>query len=292
MKKLYTFAFALVGSMAIAQEYPIQKIVNGGFEGEWTAQTAIEGITNLNDVGPVGNYNLHFNNANHSSQADFARIESTTEGVDGTNAIKFISPIANTTQGRLVVQDIPVTPGNQYEFSFQYKDNNDNVRGRQWCSWRSATADMDTDKDILQPNSAYIDNSEGDGFSTYSYTAIAPQGAVAFRIAYRVYKQNDGGGELILDNLSFIDNGPFQSIGENNIAGLRMYPNPTNGTTLYISTDSNDAKQVAIYDVLGKQVINTTVNNDAINISSLNAGVYIVKITEAGKTAARKLVVK
>ena len=51
-------------------------------------------------------------------------------------------------------------------------------------------------------------------------------------------------------------------------------------------------KTVAIYDVLGKQVLNTVVTNETVNVSGLTSGVYIVKVTEEGKTATRKLVVR
>jgi hypothetical protein len=54
----------------------------------------------------------------------------------------------------------------------------------------------------------------------------------------------------------------------------------------------NDTKTVVIYDVLGKKVLGTSVNEQAVNVSALNSGVYIVKVTEAGKTATRKLVIK
>ncbi|MBD3723545.1 MAG: T9SS type A sorting domain-containing protein [Flavobacteriaceae bacterium] len=78
----------------------------------------------------------------------------------------------------------------------------------------------------------------------------------------------------------------------NAIDGLKVYPNPVSGNTLYLESTANASKQVQVYDVLGKQVINTTVNNNSLNVANLNAGVYIVKITEEGKTATRKLVVK
>lgn len=83
------------------------------------------------------------------------------------------------------------------------------------------------------------------------------------------------------------------SLADNAIAGLKVYPNPVSGNNFYISSDASAVKSVAVYDVLGKQVINTRVENEAaINVSNLNAGVYIVKITEEGKTATRKLVIK
>lgn len=78
----------------------------------------------------------------------------------------------------------------------------------------------------------------------------------------------------------------------NNIAGLRVYPNPVTNGTLFIETTANAEKSVTIFDVLGKQVLNTTTTDSSVNVNSLNSGVYIVKITEEGKTASRKLVIK
>jgi len=76
------------------------------------------------------------------------------------------------------------------------------------------------------------------------------------------------------------------------ITGLKMYPNPLSGNILNITSDANASKAVVIYDVLGKQVVNTITANGTVDVAGLNAGVYIVKITEEGKTATRKLVVR
>jgi hypothetical protein len=78
----------------------------------------------------------------------------------------------------------------------------------------------------------------------------------------------------------------------NGIAGLNIYPNPISSNILNIETAVNGTKAVTIFDVLGKQVLNVTTDSTTVNISNLNAGVYIVKIVEDGKTATRKLVVR
>jgi hypothetical protein len=79
---------------------------------------------------------------------------------------------------------------------------------------------------------------------------------------------------------------------QNQISGLSVYPNPVTNGKLSITSDSNDSKAVVIYDVLGKQVLSTVVTNQVVNVSDLTSGVYIVKITEEGKTATRKLVIR
>lgn len=98
------------------------------------------------------------------------------------------------------------------------------------------------------------------------------------------------GGTWRLDNVAF-GQGTL-AVQENEIAGLQVYPNPVTKGILNISTSSNDAKSVILFDVLGKQVISATVTDQPLNVASLNKGVYFLQITEAGKTATRKLVIK
>ncbi|MEO8234059.1 MAG: T9SS type A sorting domain-containing protein [Flavobacterium sp.] len=76
-----------------------------------------------------------------------------------------------------------------------------------------------------------------------------------------------------------------------NISGLKIYPNPAKNN-LNISSDSFEVKNVEIYNVLGAQVLSANVTNSPINIAGLTTGVYVVKVTEEGKTATRKLVIE
>ena len=82
------------------------------------------------------------------------------------------------------------------------------------------------------------------------------------------------------------------STNSNSISGLTMYPNPLKGNTLFITSTANAEMNVKIYNVLGKEVLSTKVNNTSVDVSNLASGVYMVKITEEGKTATRKLVIQ
>jgi hypothetical protein len=81
-------------------------------------------------------------------------------------------------------------------------------------------------------------------------------------------------------------------VKQNEIAGLKLSPNPLTGNVLTVSSNNNAAKGVAIFDITGKQVLNATTVNSTVNAGNLSAGVYIVKITEEGKTATKKLIVQ
>lgn len=79
---------------------------------------------------------------------------------------------------------------------------------------------------------------------------------------------------------------------ENSIEGLSIYPNPTTGDKIYIISKLALDKEVEIFDVLGKRILQTTLTSKELNIGNLNAGVYIIKIREGEASATRKLIVK
>lgn len=79
---------------------------------------------------------------------------------------------------------------------------------------------------------------------------------------------------------------------DSSIDGLSFYPNPATNGKIFIASKSNIAKEVEIYDVLGKKVFQITSSAKEINISSLSPGVYIIKIKENDNTATRKLLIK
>ena len=78
------------------------------------------------------------------------------------------------------------------------------------------------------------------------------------------------------------------------IENLNFYPNPVTNGKIYITSKNSFAKEISIYDVLGKLVLQTNlnVNSKEVNIGALNSGVYIIKIKEGDATATRKLIVK
>ncbi len=76
------------------------------------------------------------------------------------------------------------------------------------------------------------------------------------------------------------------------IKGLSIYPNPVTNGKVYISTSQNKEKDIQIYNVLGKPVQRTKLRGKELDVSSLSAGIYILKIREEKSTATRKLVVR
>ena len=82
------------------------------------------------------------------------------------------------------------------------------------------------------------------------------------------------------------------SVEEFNANAFNVFPNPTSNGIVNISTSSSDAIAVAVFDILGKQILNETVSNNTLNVSTLNSGVYILKMVQNGNTSTKKLVIK
>jgi hypothetical protein len=76
------------------------------------------------------------------------------------------------------------------------------------------------------------------------------------------------------------------------IEGLSLYPNPVSNGKVYISTKEDLEKEITIFDVLGKKVLQTQLSSRELNVSALSPGVYIIKINENQATATRKLIIR
>ena len=73
---------------------------------------------------------------------------------------------------------------------------------------------------------------------------------------------------------------------------LGFYPNPVSNGKIYITSKTSLDKDIMIFDVLGKKVLQCTISSRELNITSIPPGVYIIKITEGETTATRKLIIR
>ena len=74
---------------------------------------------------------------------------------------------------------------------------------------------------------------------------------------------------------------------------LKVYPNPITNSIITVEGDFSGDEHIDIYDALGHLVIseNITERSKTINVSSLNSGLFIMKVTqETGRIIIKKLV--
>lgn len=101
------------------------------------------------------------------------------------------------------------------------------------------------------------------------------------------------GKRLIVKNSSevFVYDIPetILSVKDNEIQTASFFPNPASNQLNIILEENNSLKQLNIYTINGRKILSTNINT--VNISSLNNGVYIVKIkTELGITKKKLLI--
>jgi hypothetical protein len=96
---------------------------------------------------------------------------------------------------------------------------------------------------------------------------------------------------FVLQMDSFVVEG---TLGVNDVQSLEMniYPNPVNGNFVTIQTPLNGTKYVEVFDITGKRLINTSLSADTLEVSSLSAGVYLIKVTVEGQSKTSKLIVR
>ena len=99
---------------------------------------------------------------------------------------------------------------------------------------------------------------------------------------------------VLIDNLTIAQTFS-ETLSSNTVSTMtnfRLYPNPAKSGFINITSTGSGAIQANVFDILGKQVINTAVANGRLDVSPLNRGVYIVKLTQGAATTTKKLIVQ
>lgn len=81
------------------------------------------------------------------------------------------------------------------------------------------------------------------------------------------------------------------SAGEFSFNEIKLYPNPVSNGVLNLETSSNEALNVEFYNMLGQRVLTSKASKN-INVSSLNAGIYLVKINQGSSSLTKKIVIE
>lgn len=83
-----------------------------------------------------------------------------------------------------------------------------------------------------------------------------------------------------------LSNATFES------SNFKVYPNPTNTGFVNILTEEKGLINVSVFDILGKQVVSETLNNNKLDVSHLNSGLYILKLSENNNSTTVKLLIE
>ena len=269
MKKLYTL-------LLIATAFTINaQVTNGDFE-TWTDPTTLASFS--------------------PSPFTAAVTKESTIKHGGLFSAKHTTPLvtvpATATSVKIQNETTAIVAGHSYTISYWYLDNDANAKARPWIYWITSTLPATTIADpasdlIFRPTTYSADSPSWTQFTT---TMTAPATAAKLRFEVRSYNVGTvGGGVIYYDDMTVIDNTLMAVSYQNQIEGLKIF---VSNKQLNVISDSNDLKSVVVYNILGKQVINTTTSGNPINVSELSSGIYIVKVTENGKSNTLKVVIQ
>jgi hypothetical protein len=292
MKKLLTMVVLLMTTISFGQNIaqwnfdnptPATAMIPTTGSGTFTTIGGV--VDNLNTAGsmPLGNgtatTNLGYSiktfplTLTGSGTAGFQFAVSTVGFTDAINVT--FDPRGSNTSSRFQQYEYSINGGNTWTII----GNNGGLLTNSFTSTPMVTLVMPSNASN-KPGFAFrivsIFNTSGSDYSAVGYTQPTPSNYSAAG-AWRIDNFTVSNGALVL------------STNQNQISGLQVYPNPTKNI-LNITTDINSTKNVEIYDMVGKKVLVENIQTQ-LNVSSLLTGMYIVKITQDGKTSTKRLAI-
>ena len=124
------------------------------------------------------------------------------------------------------------------------------------------------------------------------YTAVAPQ-------SYQILQQNNT--TMYIRNVGsegnswysmFTSDAHALSTSDNEILDMMVYPNPVDGNYVTILSPVEGLKEIQVFTVTGRKVMDTAINGNTLDVSSFNSGFYMLKVTINGQSKVSKLVVR
>ena len=82
------------------------------------------------------------------------------------------------------------------------------------------------------------------------------------------------------------------STNDNQLLEMRVFPNPVDANYISILSPIVGDKEIEIYTLTGRKVLQTTISNSILNIEFLTAGFYMIKVAIDGMSKTSKLVVR
>ena len=82
------------------------------------------------------------------------------------------------------------------------------------------------------------------------------------------------------------------STSDNEILDMMVYPNPVDGNYITILSPVEGLKEIQVFTLTGRKVMDAAINGKTLDVSSFNSGFYMLKVTINGQSKISKLVVR
>ncbi len=122
---------------------------------------------------------------------------------------------------------------------------------------------------------------------------LTPYIGTKVNVKFRILTGSAFTSDIALDDFKLVDT-LVTAINENALAGIKIYPNPTQGI-FYVDFGTEVSNtQMELFDVKGQLIFTQTAinRNEKIDLSNQNKGIYFLKITSKGQIKNMKIVVQ
>jgi len=126
-----------------------------------------------------------------------------------------------------------------------------------------------------------------EGLESFDISSLAGNASVQIRFRFVGAWEYYWG----VDNISITTTDAL-SISENTLPDMVIYPNPVDGDYVTIQTPLNGDKLVEVFDVNGRKVMERLLTTNTLDVSSISAGMYIVKVTVEDQSNVSKLIIE
>lgn len=81
-------------------------------------------------------------------------------------------------------------------------------------------------------------------------------------------------------------------VDSKSLTNVSITPNPSKSGYVTIKAQDSGTKSIELYDMLGRNVINTTLNSDVLDVSSVRSGLYLLKVSIEDRSSTTKLIIE
>ena len=149
----------------------------------------------------------------------------------------------------------------------------------------------------------YSDNytvNTGGNYDTVTFETVGNLGFYTSTGAQEFQILETGEGYVYLRNVGLDGNSwynklttdAYLSTDDAELLDVRIYPNPVENGYITILSPLQGLKEIQVYTVDGRRIMDTTINGDTLDVTSISSGFYMLKVTIDGQSKVSKLVVR
>lgn len=305
MKKLYILLFISFASFSYAQvftaNYTFANVTGTSGASDPTPVPTVSGLS----FGNFSAVNSITAPANSSASGRFSFNNQPLGAADAVNDFTSYLGALNTN----IYYEVTITPNpgvmyNLNGITFKMQRSSTGVRNYavrsnldNYVANLSASINpANTNLDVVGDNIFFykVDNNTAQTGSTVTLSGPLFTGlTVPVTLRFYGFNAEQTGGTFSIDDVAIT--GEITTLSSNSfneIEGLKMYPNPLKGNHLFFTSAANSLMNIQIFDITGKEILNSELLSNSINVPDLNSGIYLVKVIENNKTSIKKLIIQ